>query len=130
MSLKNQETSLELFKRFTQPKTEMSLKGQVTTAQTSLNNETLRLQRQLDRLALLKKQVDRCTIRAPHDGVLFYYKGGVSNGGDGGGSRGGGGGGAPAAAAEAARPPPAQRWRWAAEEVEGDREPLLRSKKG
>ena len=35
MSLENQETSLGLFKRFTQPKTEMSLKGQVTSANES-----------------------------------------------------------------------------------------------
>jgi HlyD family secretion protein len=74
MTLTKQATSLELFQRFTQPKTEMSLRGQVTTARTNLNNETLRLQRQLERLALLKKQIERCAIRAPHDGVLFYYK--------------------------------------------------------
>jgi HlyD family secretion protein len=71
-SLKRQLMSLDLFERFTQPKTEKTLKGQVLSAQTSLNNEKLRLQRQLDRLALLKKQLDRCTISAPHDGVLFY----------------------------------------------------------
>jgi HlyD family secretion protein len=73
-SLERQLMSLDLFKRFTQPKTLKSLDGQVTTALTSMNNEKLRLQRQLDRLALFKKQLDRCTIRAPHDGVLYYYK--------------------------------------------------------
>ncbi len=74
MALKKQQTALELFNRFTEPKTEKSLQGQVMTAQTGLNNESLRLQRQLERLALLKKQVERCSIRAPNDGVLFYYK--------------------------------------------------------
>jgi HlyD family secretion protein len=71
-SLKRQLMSFDLFERFTQPKTEKTLEKQVLAAQTSLNTEKLRLQRQLDRLALLKKQVDRCTVRAPHDGVLFY----------------------------------------------------------
>ena len=74
LALEQKLTSLELFQRFTLPKTEKNLQGQVKSAETSLGNETLRLQRQLERLELLQKQVDRCTIRAPHDGVLFYYK--------------------------------------------------------
>jgi HlyD family secretion protein len=73
-NVQRQLTSIELFQRFTEPKTEKNLQGQVKAAETSLSNEDLRLQRQIDRLALLKKQVDRCTIRAPHDGVLYYYK--------------------------------------------------------
>jgi len=73
-SLKKQLMSFDLFQRYSQPKTEKTLEKQVLAAQTSLNNATLRLQRQLDRLALLKKQVERCTIRAPHDGVLYYMK--------------------------------------------------------
>jgi HlyD family secretion protein len=74
LSLQRQVTTMELFQRFTLPKTERSLKGQVKSAETSLGNEDLRLQRQLERYELLKKQVSRCTISAPHDGVLFYYK--------------------------------------------------------
>ena len=74
LSVEQKLTSLALFQRFTLQKTEKNLQGQVKSAETSLGNETLRLQRQLERLELLQKQVDRCTIRAPHDGVLFYYK--------------------------------------------------------
>ncbi len=74
-TLKRQLSALNLFKRFTEPKTIKTLQGQIKAAETVLGNETLRLQRQLERLALLKKQVDRCTVRAPQDGVLFYYKG-------------------------------------------------------
>jgi HlyD family secretion protein len=74
LSVQRQLTSLELFQRFTQPKTEKNLQGQVKATETSLGNEDLRLQRQLERLALLKKQVERCQIRAPHGGVLYYYK--------------------------------------------------------
>jgi HlyD family secretion protein len=80
LMLDKQLTSLELFQRFTLPMTEKSLQGQVTSAETALANEGLRLQRQLDRFELLKKQVNRCTIRAPHDGVLFYFKGGNPRG--------------------------------------------------
>ena len=74
LALQRQLTSMELFQRFTLPKTEKNLQGQVKSAETSLGNESLRLQRQLERFKLLQKQVDRCTIRAPHDGVLLYNK--------------------------------------------------------
>lgn len=75
IALDRQLTAFDLFTRFTEPKTLKSLEGEVKAAETVLGNETLRLQRQLERFATLKKQVDRCTIRAPQDGVLFYYKG-------------------------------------------------------
>jgi HlyD family secretion protein len=65
--------AMDLYQRFTQPKTERTLERQVTAAATTLGNEDLRLQRQLDRLKALTKQVEYCTVRAPHDGVLFYY---------------------------------------------------------
>ena len=74
LALQRQLTSMELFQRFTLPKTEKNLQGQVKSAETNLGNESLRLQRQLDRFKLLQTQVQRCTIRAPHDGVLFYFK--------------------------------------------------------
>jgi len=74
LALQRQLTAMELFQRFTLPKTEKNLQGQVKSAETSLGNESLRLQRQLERFKLLQKQVDRCTIRAPHDGVLLYNK--------------------------------------------------------
>ncbi len=74
LALQRQLTSMELFQRFTLPKTEKNLHGQVKSAETSLGNESLRLQRQLERYKLLQKQVERCTIRAPQDGVLLYNK--------------------------------------------------------
>ena len=73
-ALNKQLWSMGLYQRFTEPKTEKSLQQQVTMAQTALANEELKLQRQVDRLAKLTKQVEYCTIRAPHDGVLYYYK--------------------------------------------------------
>src|SRR5262249_14578007 len=70
LALKRQLGAYDLFMRFTLPKTEKTLRAAVTTAETSMNSEYVKLQRQLERHALLKKQVDRCTIRAPHDGIL------------------------------------------------------------
>jgi HlyD family secretion protein len=80
LALKRQVGTYDLFLKYTLPKTEKTLRAAVTTAQTSMNNEYVRLQRQLERYELLKKQVERCTIRAPHDGVLFYHKGGGRGG--------------------------------------------------
>jgi HlyD family secretion protein len=74
LALQKQLGSYDLFMRFTKPKTQKSLQGDVTSAQTSLDNEYVRLQRQLERLETLKKQLERCTIRAPHDGILYYKK--------------------------------------------------------
>ena len=73
-TLNRQLMSMDLYQRFTQPKTEKTLQRQVVAARTTLSNEDLRLQRQVDRLATLTKQVAYCTIRAPHDGALYYYK--------------------------------------------------------
>jgi HlyD family secretion protein len=53
----------------------------VTAALTSLNNEYVKLQRQLERLGILQKQVERCMIRAPHDGVIYYVKNSGRGGG-------------------------------------------------
>jgi len=66
--------AMDLYQRYTQPKTERTLQRAVTAAKTTLGNEDLRLKKQMDRLAALTKQVEYCTVRAPHDGVLYYYK--------------------------------------------------------
>lgn len=73
-SLKKQISAARLFQRFTQPKTEKTLVGEVKMAKTLLDNETLRLGRQLDRRKMLQGLVDRCVLRAPHDGYLYYVK--------------------------------------------------------
>ena len=61
-----------MFKKFTAPKTIRELEGAEQGARATLEYQELRLQRQLDRLATLEKQVERCTIRAPHDGFVIY----------------------------------------------------------
>ncbi len=81
LALQRQLGTYDLFMRFTKPKTQKTLQGDVTAAQTSLNSEYVKLQRQLERLATLKKQLDRCTIRAPHDGIVYYFKNSGRGGG-------------------------------------------------
>jgi HlyD family secretion protein len=73
LQLQQQESSFDLFKRFTYPKNEKTLQADITTAQTTLDNEQVKLNRQVERFETLKKQVGRCAIRAPHDGIVYYY---------------------------------------------------------
>jgi len=72
LTLTQEESAYALFKKFTAPKTTMVLKGAVRGAQAILEYQQLRLQRHRERLALLEKQVENCTIRAPHDGYVIY----------------------------------------------------------
>ncbi|MDR3621843.1 MAG: efflux RND transporter periplasmic adaptor subunit [Paludisphaera borealis] len=68
-----QETSgRRLFERYTAPKNLRVLDGQVLAGTAVLNYQDSRLQRNLERLAKLEKQVELCTIRAPHDGFVIY----------------------------------------------------------
>jgi HlyD family secretion protein len=75
-ALERQLMAMSLYQKFSQPKTEKTLQRQVTATRATLANEKLKLQRQVDRLAAIDKQVAFCTIRAPHEGVLYYVKNG------------------------------------------------------
>ena len=70
--LTEQESAYALFKNFTAPKTVRELEGAEKGARSLLEYQDLRLHRHLDRLATLEKQVQNCTIRAPHDCFVFY----------------------------------------------------------
>jgi len=72
LTLTQQESAYALFKKFTGPKTTRVLEGALRGAQSILEYQHLRLQRHRGRLALLEKQVENCTIRAPHDGFVIY----------------------------------------------------------
>jgi len=76
LALAQQNSAFALFKKFTAPKTAHVLGGAVQGAKTVLHYEELRLNRHLERLALLEKQVEYCTIRAPHDGFVIYANNG------------------------------------------------------
>jgi HlyD family secretion protein len=72
VALAQQESALAVFKKFTAPKTMRELEGAVRGAEAILDYQQLRLARQLGRMASLEKQVEHCTIRAPHDGFVIY----------------------------------------------------------
>ena len=72
VALREQESAYEVFKKFTAPKTVRELEGAEQGARATLEYQGLRLARQIDRLNTLEKQVERCTIRAPHDGFVIY----------------------------------------------------------
>jgi HlyD family secretion protein len=71
-ALTKQEGAFGLFKKYTVARTMKELEGAVTGAESNLDYQQLRLRRQTDRLASLEKQVEHCTIRAPHDGFVIY----------------------------------------------------------
>jgi HlyD family secretion protein len=65
-------TALWLFKTYSAAKYLQILQSDVLSAEAILNFQDLRLERHEGRLAYLRRQVERCTIRAPHDGFLIY----------------------------------------------------------
>jgi HlyD family secretion protein len=66
------ERAFDLYKRFTVTKTITALEGTVKGAESILEYQNLRIQRNTARLRSLEKQVVACTIRAPHDGFVIY----------------------------------------------------------
>lgn len=72
MSLGLIETEYKNYQRFSIPKETRALESQVIGARATLSFQTTRLKLEEDRLALFKRQVEHCTIRAPHDGMVIY----------------------------------------------------------
>jgi HlyD family secretion protein len=72
VALAQQQAGYDLFKKYLAPKTRRVLEGAVQGANSFLEYQDLRLHRQQERLTLLEKQVQNCTIRAPHDGFVIY----------------------------------------------------------
>jgi HlyD family secretion protein len=72
VSLRRSELALENYSRFTAPKHLMMLQSQVIGAQATLGFQTIRLNREEERLVHYKSMVERCTIRAPHGGFVVY----------------------------------------------------------
>jgi HlyD family secretion protein len=71
-TLKQEETASELFRKYTAPRTLRELEGAVLGTGATLSYQQLRTQRHVARLAMLEKQVEACTIRAPHDGFVIH----------------------------------------------------------
>jgi HlyD family secretion protein len=74
LTLAQCETAFRNFARFSAPITIRALQGQVIGAKANLGFQTIRLNREQERLALYKTQVEACTVRAPHDGFVIYAR--------------------------------------------------------
>ncbi len=72
LNVAREDSAFQLFKKFTGPKTIRELEGAVKGAAVMLEYQQLRHKRHIERLATLERQVDHCTIRAPHDGFVIY----------------------------------------------------------
>ena len=65
VSLENAELALANYRRFTAPKDLLELQSEVVSAQSSVDFQTMRLNREQERLAHYKSLVERCTVRRP-----------------------------------------------------------------
>jgi HlyD family secretion protein len=65
-------TALEVFRKYGAYHTIRQLENQVEAAKTELGFQDLRLRRSEEQLAKYQRQVEHCTIRAPHEGFIVY----------------------------------------------------------
>jgi HlyD family secretion protein len=72
LSVARSETAFRNYRRFTAPKTLRALESQLNGAKAQLDFQTIRLNREEERLALYQRMVDSCTVRAPHAGFVIY----------------------------------------------------------
>jgi HlyD family secretion protein len=70
--LKKTEGEYQLFRQFRAPKEIHTLRGQVQTAEINYRLEADRVKAEEDELTYLRKQIENCTILAPHDGVVVH----------------------------------------------------------
>jgi HlyD family secretion protein len=70
--LKQAETAQEIFKRYTAPRTLRELQVAVAAAAEQREFARLQLDRQERRMEKLGRQVEECTVRAPHAGLVAH----------------------------------------------------------
>ncbi|QEH36956.1 multidrug resistance protein MdtN [Aquisphaera giovannonii] len=63
-----------LFLRFQVEKETVTLRGNIGIAESNLRGAEARLKLQEDRLAHIRKQIERCVIRAPQDGIAIHAR--------------------------------------------------------
>jgi RND family efflux transporter MFP subunit len=69
--LKTTEGEFNLFRHFQVEKEIVSLRGEVGIAEHNLQLESYRLKAMEDEMAYIRRQIDHCVVRAPHDGVAI-----------------------------------------------------------
>jgi HlyD family secretion protein len=71
-NLRQSELAVSNYKRFTVPKEVLALESQVVGARSTLGFQTIRLNREQERLEHYRKLLAGCTVRAPHGGFVVY----------------------------------------------------------
>ncbi len=72
IDLKLATNGAKIFEEFSIPKATRKLEAQLEGYRSLLTYQTMRVNMNEERLAHYRLQVERCTIRAPHDGFLIY----------------------------------------------------------
>ena len=72
--LSQERAAFELYSHWLAPHTIKVLEGNIIGTGATLKYQRSRLNRNMGRLEKLQKQVELCTIRAPHDGFVIYAK--------------------------------------------------------
>jgi HlyD family secretion protein len=75
LQFKKAQTELDTYRRYTAPKKILTLQAEIEIARKWSQHETSDHQKSKDKLALYRSLVERCTIRAPHDGFAIYANG-------------------------------------------------------
>jgi HlyD family secretion protein len=70
--LSEMELALRNFQAYTAPRESLTLESEVIGAEATLRYQASRLSQEKARLDHYQAMVDRCTIRAPHDGYVVY----------------------------------------------------------
>jgi HlyD family secretion protein len=73
--LREARTQLELYRRYTAPKMILSLRAEVIKARKMFDHETDDFRKSKEQLSYYRSLIERCTIRAPHDGFVIYANG-------------------------------------------------------
>jgi HlyD family secretion protein len=75
VQFKKAQMELDIYRLFTAPKKILTLQADIEVARKWAQHETNDHVKSKDRLALYRSLVERCTIRAPHDGFAIYASG-------------------------------------------------------
>lgn len=70
--LKRTEGEFRVFLKYTVPKVLEELKGKIAVAEEQLEFAQLQHRNQEKRLAKVKRQIESCTLKAPHDGLVVH----------------------------------------------------------
>lgn len=72
LTLAQAQRAFRNYQQFTARKESLILESQVNGAKATLGFQTIKLRREEERLVMYQSMVDRCTIRAPHAGLVIH----------------------------------------------------------